>query len=168
VLWWGDRPANSRRFGFVEPLWDLVFIKDANAVEKTRLIRGDVYLLHEAMNPRWHRPLSAQQTDRLVVAGNWYGFRQALVRRLLDDGVEVDCYGSRPPVWALPEIAAKHKRHYIVREEKSRIFGESLACLNSFQYAEGDSLNCRAFEIAGAGGLAVDRVPPCHQSMFRA
>jgi len=28
-----------------------------------------------------------------------------------------------------------------------------MVCLNTFDLAEGDSLNCRAFEIAGAGGL---------------
>jgi spore maturation protein CgeB len=41
----------------------------------------------------------------------------------------------------------------VVREEKSRVFGEALACLHSFHVSEGDSLNCRAFEIAGARGL---------------
>ncbi|MHB1543536.1 MAG: glycosyltransferase family protein [Gammaproteobacteria bacterium] len=118
------------------------------------------------MNPKWHRPLSTQQTDRLVVAGNCYGFRQALVKRLLDDGVGIDLYGGTPPAWALPEIAAQHKRHYILREEKSRIFGEGLACLNSFQYAEGDSLNCRAFEIAGAGGLQLIEYRPAISQCF--
>jgi spore maturation protein CgeB len=166
ILWWGDSPANARRYGMIEPLWDLVFIKDAVAVEKTRIVRRDVYLLHEAMNPKWHRPLSPQQTDRLVVAGNWYGFRQALVKRLLDDGVGIDLYGSKPPAWGLPEIRAQHLRRYIVCEEKSRIFGGALACLNSFQYAEGDSLNCRAFEIAGAGGLQLIEYRPAISQCF--
>lgn len=166
VLWWGDSPANARRYGFVEPLWDLVFIKDATAVQKTRLVRGDVYLLHEAMNPSWHRPLSSQENNRIAVAGNWYGFRQALVQRLMHDGVEVDCYGSQLPAWALPVIVRSHKRRYIVREEKSRIFGQALACLNSFQYAEGDSLNCRAFEIAGAGGLQLIEDRPAISQCF--
>ncbi len=166
ILWWGDPPANARRYAFVEPLWDLIFIKDAVAVQKTRLVRGDVSLLHEAMNPLWHRPLSEQQHGRIVVAGNWYGFRQALVTRLLKDQIEVDCYGGRPPAWALPGIVARHTGRYIVREEKSRIFGAGLACLNSFQYAEGDSLNCRAFEIAGAGGLELVEYRPAIESCF--
>lgn len=166
ILWWGDAPANARRHAFVEPLWDLIFIKDENAVRKTRLVRADVYLLHEAMNPRWHRPISSQKHDRIVVAGNWYGFRQALVSRLLSDGVGVDCYGSRPPLWVLPVIAQHHTGRYIVREEKSRIFGEGLACLNSFQYAEGNSLNCRAFEIAGAGGLELIEYRSAIESCF--
>ncbi len=166
VLWWGDCPANARRYAFVEPLWDLVFIKDMVAVQKTRLVRGDVYLLHEAMNPLWHRPLSEQQHGRIVVAGNWYGFRQALVMRLLKDQIEVDCYGSRPPAWALSGIVTRHMRRYIVREEKSRIFGAGLACLNSFQYSEGDSLNCRAFEITGAGGLELVEYRPAIETCF--
>lgn len=166
VLWWTDPPGNIRRYGPTELLWDLVFMKDAVAVQKTRLIRGDVHLLHEAMNPRWHRPLSSQENEHIAVAGNWYGFRQALVNRLINDGVEIDCYGSRPPAWALPMIVKKHKRHYIVREEKSRIFGAALACLNSFHYGEGDSLNCRAFEIAGAGGLQLIESRPAVEQCF--
>jgi spore maturation protein CgeB len=55
---------------------------------------------------------------------------------------------------------------YIVREEKSRVFGEALACLNTFSLAEGNSLNCRAFEIAGAGGLHVMEARPIVNECF--
>jgi spore maturation protein CgeB len=67
--------------------------------------------------------------------------------------VPLSLYGSRPPSWSHPAYRQAHTGKYIVREEKSRIFGEALACLNTFSLSEGDSLNCRAFEIAGAGGL---------------
>jgi spore maturation protein CgeB len=166
ILWWGDTPANARRWGMMDRSWDLVFLKDATAVQKTRLVRDDVYLLHEAMNPRWHKPLVTQSNQSVVVAGNWYAFRQALVRRLMSDGVDVALYGSSPPYWSFPEIREAHSGRYIVRDEKSRIFGEALACLNSFQYSEGNSLNCRAFEIAGAGGLQLIEHRPAIEQCF--
>jgi spore maturation protein CgeB len=167
ILWWGDSPANAHRMTLIDPGWDLIFMKDQAAVEKARLVRSDVHLLYEAMNPRWHRPLASQENDTVAVAGNWYGFRQALVNRLLQDGVSVACYGPRPPPhWSLPRILRAHQGRYIAREEKSRVFGAALACLNSFQFSEGNSLNCRAFEIAGTGGLQLIEYRPAVAECF--
>lgn len=153
VLWWGDAPANSQRWGIVDPSWDVIYIKDRDAARKLRIAGRNAHLLHEAMNPDWHTPLAAQQSEAVVVAGNYYAFRQAVVLRLMGDGFTVELYGPSPPRWAHPKIKATHGGRYIVCEEKSRVFGAGMACLNTFHMAEGDSLNCRAFEIAGAGGL---------------
>lgn len=153
ALWWGDAPANSRRWGLLDPSWDFVYVKDRAAVAKLRLAGRNAFLLHEAMNPAWHRPIAAHANDRIAVAGNYYAFRQALVIRLIGEGVSLDLHGPKPPRWSRPEIRKLHSGRYVVREEKSRVFGEALACLNSFSLAEGNALNCRAFEIAGAGGL---------------
>jgi len=153
VLWWGDPPANSQRWGILDPGWDAIFLKDKAAVQKLRLVGRNASLLHEAMNPIWHKPVSSQRHERVAVAGNYYAFRQALVLRLMGDGVKFNLYGPRPPHWAHEDIKAMYLGRYVMREEKSQVFGESLACLNTFPLAEGDSLNCRAFEIAGAGGL---------------
>lgn len=153
ILWWGDSPANSRKWGILDPGWDLVFMKDRSAVHKLRLVGRNAHLLHEAMNPVWHKPVGGQKNDSVVVAGNYYAYRQAVLLRLMGDGVPVRLYGSPPPPWAHPKIRMNHTGRYIVCEEKSRMFREGLACLNTFNLTEGNSLNCRAFEIAGAGGL---------------
>jgi len=166
VLWWGDPPANSRRWGMVDPGWDAVFCKDATAVGKLRLVGRNAHLLNEAMNPLWHRPLACQANDSVAVAGNSYAFRQAVCLRLMRNGVRVALYGGKPPSWSNPEYRSAHTGRYIVREEKSRIFGEALACLNTFQLAEGNSLNCRAFEIAGAGGLQLIEHRPAVEECF--
>ena len=80
--------------------------------------------------------------------------------------VELGIYGSRPPVWSAPVYKKVHRGKYIVREDKSRVFGEGLACLNSLQMAEGNSLNCRAFEVSGAGGLHLMEYRPIIQECF--
>jgi spore maturation protein CgeB len=155
VAWWGDPPTNMRRMGLASPLWDLILFKDEAAVGKYRLLGLNAHLLHEAMNPLWHRPLATCSSGEVAVAGNCYGFRQSLVSALVARGEDIALYGGPPPAWSLPEIRRLHRRRYIVREEKSKVFGQALACLNSFSVGEGNSLNCRAFEIAGAGGLQV-------------
>ena len=102
ALWWGDSPANSRRWGILDPSWDFVFAKDRAAVAKLRLAGRNAFLLHEAMNPAWHRPIAAQVNDRIAVAGNYYAFRQALILRLIGEAVSMDLYG--PASTGHPEI----------------------------------------------------------------
>jgi len=155
VLWWGDPPANSQKWGILDEGWDWIYVKDRAAADKLRLIGRNAHLLHEAMNPRWHKPVAAQKNGSVIVAGNYYAFRQAIILKLLGDGVAFELYGARPPRWSHPEIKKLHSGKYVTGEEKSRVFGEGLACLNTFSLAEGNSLNCRAFEVAGAGGLQI-------------
>lgn len=166
ILWWGDSPANSTGWGIVDPGWDFVYLKDRVAVEKVRLVGGNAFLLHEAMNPIWHKPLANQANGDVAVVGNYYSFRQALILRLMKDNIPLRLYGSKPPRWAHPVIKRAYTGHYVTREDKSLVFGEAMASLNTFAFAEGDSLNCRAFEIAGAGGLQLIEHRPVLEECF--
>lgn len=166
VAWWGDAPANMRGMGLLSDGWDAVFLKDRNAVDKFRRVGIHAEHLHEAMNPSWHRPVAERENDTIAIVGNFYGYRQFLTRRLMDAGVPVALYGGRLPRWAAREIAARHSGRYVTREEKSRVFGAALACLNSTALSEGDALNCRAFEIAGAGGLQLLEYRPAVEDCF--
>jgi len=166
VLWWGDPPANSQRWGILDPGWDFTYIKDRMAAKKLKLVGRNAHLLHEAMNPRWHKPVAGQKNGAVVVAGNCYAFRQAVVLRLNKDGVDFQLYGPPPPRWAHPEIKKLHTGKYLRGLEKSRVFGEGAACLNTFPLAEGDSLNCRTFEVAGAGGLQIIEHRPAIEECF--
>jgi spore maturation protein CgeB len=166
VAWWGDTPANMRGMGLLRDGWDYIFLKDRDAVAKFRRVGLNAELLHEAMNPSWHRPIADQAHDRLAVAGSFYGYRQILVLRLMHHAVAVDLYGGRLPRWVAPEIAERHTGRFIVREEKSKVFGAALGCLNSTALSEGNSLNCRAFEIAGAGGLQFLEYRPAVEECF--
>jgi spore maturation protein CgeB len=155
-----------QRFGLLSKEWDFIFMKDLDAVLKFRRIGLNAHLLHEAMNPAWHKPIAKQVNEEIVVAGNFYGYRQFLVRELLQRGVRLVLYGGRLPRWIYPEIRKIHTGRYVIREEKSRVFGEAMACLNSTQIIEGNSLNCRAFEIAGAGGLHLMEYKPIISECF--
>lgn len=166
IAWWGDAPANLTRWGLLTREWDLVALKDPDGVAKFKRVGMNAILLHEAMNPAWHRPVAVQANDAIAVVGNFYAYRQVMVRLLQDRGVQVALYGSPLPFWALPELKRAHTGRYVVGEEKSRVFGEALACLNSTSLAEGNSLNCRAFEIAGAGGLQLIEAKPIISECF--
>ncbi len=166
VAWWGDPPGNLRGMDLLSERWDLVCLKDGACVDKLRRVGTRAMYLPEAMNPAWHRPIADVSNDRVAVAGNYYGYRQYLVRQLTRRGVTFDLYGSQPPRWSVPEVRRQYRGRYIVREDKSRVFGEALACLNSASFAEGNSMNCRAFEVAGAGGLQVIEDKPIIQEFF--
>jgi spore maturation protein CgeB len=166
VAWWGDAPANMSRMGLLAKGWDVIFLKDAAAVAKFRAVGLEAELLHEAMNPAWHERRFERIGEDIVVAGNYYGYRQFLVERLLEAGAPMALYGPRPPKWAGEDIKQAHRGQYVTRSEKSRVFGEGLACLNSTALAEGDSLNCRAFEIAGACGLQLIEDKPAVAGCF--
>ena len=166
VAWWGDAPANMRSMGLFCDGWDHIFMKDPEGVKKLRRVGLNAHPLHEAMNPEWHRCVATRSNREVAVAGNFYGFRQLLVSRLIDAGVSVGLYGPPPPRWAMPVIRECHSGRFLVKEEKSRVFGEALACLNSMAMAEGNALNCRAFEIAGAGGLQLLEQRPIVEECF--
>lgn len=167
LVWWCDTPANMKGMGILNDKWDFIFLKDKAAVSKLKGIGLNAELLHEAMNPAWHKPLTKQVNNNLVVAGTFYGYRQYLVSKLIEKNVDLELYGGRLPLWVKPEIKRIHTKRFIVKEEKSRIFGSALACLNSTDMSEGNSLNCRAFEIAGAGGLQFmeykEIIPDCFE-----
>ena len=166
VAWWGDTPANMRGLGLLASGWDKIFIKDAMAVAKFQAVGLDADLLHEAMNPAWHKRLFKNIGSEIIVAGSYYGYRQYLVGCLLNKAVPMALYGAKPPLWADPRVKQAHTGRFIVKEEKSNIFGSGLSCLNSTALSEGNSLNCRAFEIAGACGLQLIEDKPAVSQCF--
>lgn len=169
VAWWGDSPANMRGLGLLADSWDRIYIKDAAAVAKLRAVGLPAALMHEAANPAWHRPIPVTNTadaEALVVAGNYYGYRQFIVERLAARGVKLALYGTRPPRWATETVRREFRGRYIVKDEKSEIFHSGLACLNSTHLSEGDSLNCRAFEICSAGGLQLIEAKPAVEDCY--
>jgi spore maturation protein CgeB len=155
VSWWGDTAANMTGKGLCHKEWDLIFIKDHYAAFKLQSLGLPASQLYEAMNPMWHKPMADQRNNQVVIAGNFYDYRHYLATKLMDHGVEVGLYGSRVPLWADERIKKQYTGRYVTREEKSVVFGEGLAALNSTGMKEFASVNCRAFEIAGCGGLQI-------------
>lgn len=166
VSWWGDTPANMKGNGLLVEGWDLLYVKDKFAVQKMKGLGLNAFHLFEAMNPDWHKPLSGQHNNHVIIAGSFYDYRHFLTKKLLSDGIELELYGGRLPYWANPIIKKAHSNRFVVKEEKSKVFGAGLAVLNSTAMSEFDSVNCRAFEIAGTGGLQIMEYRPAIEACF--
>jgi spore maturation protein CgeB len=166
VSWWGDTAANMKGRGLLVDGWNLIFIKDGFAASKLKMIGLPAFHLFEAMNPAWHKPLREQAHNRVVIAGSFYDYRNYLVSKLIQEGIPLDLYGGRLPRWTDKKIESLHSRKFVVREEKSKVFGEGLAVLNSTAMSEFDSVNCRAFEAAGCGALQIMEYRSAIESCF--
>ena len=155
ISWWGDPPANMKKRGLLSNFWDFIYIKDAYAARKLKSVGLPAEMLVEAMNPAWHKPTHQQSNNDLIIAGSFYDYRQYITKKLLDHDVQLGLYGPPLPRWAYPEIKKAHRNKYITKTEKAEVFGSGLGVLNSTAMHEFDSVNCRAFEIAGCGGLHI-------------
>lgn len=155
VCWYGDTAGNVKRDHLVSGEYDAVFAKDGDLVHTLRSILGvEAHHLPEACNPAWHRPVAERKGDEIVVAGTAYGYRNALIERLLEAGEQVRLYGPAPPRWASAKLKSVHTGTFLDHKRKARVFGEALACLGSFALSEGrNSINCRIFETCACGGL---------------
>ncbi|MDB4538770.1 glycosyltransferase [bacterium] len=142
--------------GLLEAGWTKRYLKDASAVDKFRAVGLEAALLDEAMNPAWHHPNAPKDnsvSEHVAIVGNFYGYRQAMVSALASKEVPLALFGALPPRWSVPEVVEGYRNEFVVRERKSSVFRSALAVLNSTSLAEGDTLNCRAFEACGAGAL---------------
>jgi spore maturation protein CgeB len=156
IAWWGDTAANMSKQGLLCKGWDYIFIKDRYASFKLQTLGLNSHFLPEAMNPAWHTVNYKEINDDVLFAGNVYDYRHYLIRMLDENKVEnIKLYGSGVPAWAHESVKKAFQNKYVIKEEKSRVFGSSLVCINSTAMSEGNSLNCRTFEIAGAGGLQI-------------
>ena len=63
-------------------------------------------------------------------------------------------------------ISPGQSRRSVLPDGLGEVDGEGLACLNSTALSEGDALNCRAFEIAGACGLQLIEDKPSVSECF--
>jgi spore maturation protein CgeB len=167
ACWWGDTPANMSKQGLLCEGWDFIFIKDKYAAFKLKTLGLNAFYLPEAMNPQWHKKCYTTIDNSLLFAGNTYDYRHYLIWKLLQAGIkDIKLYGQRPPRWAKNEVKHIFLNKFIVKEEKSFHFGSSFACINSTAMSEGNSLNCRAFEIAGTGALQIMEFRPAIEDCF--
>jgi len=168
VCWFGDAPANLRRDHLVSREYDAVFAKDADFVRVLdRMLGIEAHHLPEACNPSWHRPVASRAGDTGVVAGTSYGYRNAVVGRLLEAGQTVDVYGPVPARWVSPRLRAAHTGKFLDHRTKGPVFGEALACLSSFALSEGqNAVNCRVFETCACGGLLLSEARPAIERYF--
>jgi spore maturation protein CgeB len=169
VCWCQDHMTTLGRQFMVANEYDAVFLKDRYLLDLfSRMIRStNFYYLPEACNPRMHRPLDISEKDReiygcdIMIAGTLHYYRQEILRQLVQrlKGIHLRIWGNRPD-WLLDRLPGCHMGRLVHGDDKVRAALSAKICLNTLHYGEVNSLNCRAFEIAGCGGFQlVTRVP---------
>ncbi|HET6553599.1 MAG TPA: glycosyltransferase [Dyella sp.] len=158
VCWCQDQLTTMGRQYILGSGYDMVFVKDRYMQELfSRMIRSTSFrYLPEACNPRVHRPLPLSDADRdaygceLMIAGNLYYYRQEILQQLSEFDLKV--FGILPD-WLIERIGARYQRRAIFGDDKARAACAARIALNTLHFAEVNSLNCRAFELAGCGAF---------------
>lgn len=152
ICWYGDTPGNVKRNHITAGEYDAVFVKDKRFADDLRNTLGlNAYHLPEACNPDWHKPVTTPIVNHLLVAGTVYGYRSAVIEKLLNSEKTVKIFGPQPPAWVPDTVKKEHTGVFLDHTNKAFEFSKALACINTFAPAERDALNCRIFESCGCG-----------------
>ena len=169
ALWFTDAMLSMWRQMMLLARYNAVFVKEPHLVDRLRsLLDLPICYLPEACNPRWHRPLAAPGTERvMVIAGNMYPSRIRLLERLKAGGIPLRLYGPGFPRWSGPTpLRDVHTGQLIFAEEKSRIFRSAAVVLNNLHPAEINGMNARLFEAAGCGAAVLTEFRPTLPELF--
>ena len=170
AFWFPDPVGYLGREMHVLADYHAIFVKDSTLAARYRRLLGlDAHYLAEACNPRWHRPpegvTPGDAGPALLLAGNMYATRFALLARLQSVGVQVEIHGPRWPRWLPDDVFLRraYSGRYLARETKASAFRAATAVLNTMTSHEADGANCRLFEAAGCGAVVLtefrDRIP---------
>jgi spore maturation protein CgeB len=158
VCWCQDALTNLGRQYLLGAEYDAVFVKDRYMQDHfSRMIAStSFHYLPEACNPRIHRPAILTAADvrhygcDVMIAGSLYYYRQEILQQLGEFDLRI--FGATPR-WLVNRVTQSHEGREIYGEEKARAAVAARIALNTLHYAEIDSLNCRAFELAGCGAF---------------
>lgn len=130
-------------------------------------MRLNVRLYNEAFSPRLHpRPtMSKADAERLVKTdvmtyGTIYPYRSQMLGAVLDAGIELKVYGTRPHRFFDHRLDTAYQREYITGERKSRLLYGSKVVFNQMHYAEIEGVNNRFFEVNGSGAFQLSDYRP--------
>lgn len=167
VHWYTDSLANLGREEIVTNSYDAVFLKDPETAKRLSCLLGDrFYYLPEAMNPLWHKPVESSpryQCD-VGIAGNIYPYRCRILERLSNYNIKI--WGPAPPRWLKSPVLRFYTGEYVAEHTKALAFSSASVSLNTLSLKEGNTINCRAFEIAGCGGYHVMEYRPIVSEAF--
>lgn len=169
ALWYPDHVANVGRMSMVAAPYDAVFLKDPLLTSRLQSVyQVPAFYLPEACNPQHHKPTGiAGSAKHIAVVGNLYPTRARLLKLLDAAGIPLRLYGPPFPRWYSPgDLRRLHSGRYVTCAGKSRVFREAAGVLNNLHPAELNSVNCRLFEAAAAGGAVLCENRPVLADLF--
>ena len=174
VSWFQDSLVQLGRQHMLGAAYDAVFVKDvymrdlfANMLAYTRF-----YYLPEACNPRVHKPVIISEEDRrkysceIMIAGSLYYYRQEILRRL--DKFDLRNWGGKTGHdWMMLKVRKERLLRSVIGNEKAKAVAAAQLVLNPLHFGEINSLNCRAFEMAGCGVCQLVSAKPILSEHFQ-
>ncbi len=140
--------------------YDYLFTKDPFMMRFMRDMAGlNAHYLPEAFNPRYHVPPTGNRNELekgenidVLVFGTLYPYRTRIIDQIVRAGFKVSLYGTRAR-YMNPNLDSLFGNRTILGRDKAiKIVGSKIV-LNTFHYAEIESVNCKYFEIFGMGGF---------------
>jgi len=171
VCWCQDHIGTLGRQYMLGAEYDAVFLKDRYMQELfSAMVKGTPFhYLPEACNPRVHRSLELTLDDRrrygcdVMIFGSLYYYRQAILQQL--GRFDLKMWGSAP-AWFVNRLEKVRAGGEIVLDAKVRAVRAARIALNPLHYGEINSLNCRAFELAGCGAFQLVSFKPVLSEHF--
>jgi spore maturation protein CgeB len=171
VCWCQDHVTTLSRQYMLGADYDAIFVKDRYMQELfSSMVRNTPFVyLPEACNPRVHRPLELAPEDRskygcdVMLYGSLYYYRQAIVSQLAE--FDLKLWGNAPS-WFVNRLAHARAGGEVVLDAKAKAVRAARIALNPLHYGEIDSLNCRAFELAGCGAFQLITYKPILSEHF--
>lgn len=130
-------------------------------------LRLNTKLYCEAFSPRLHpRPTQSKiEAERLVQTdvmtyGTSYPYRTQMLSAVIEAGIDLKVYGTRPHRFFNPRLATAYQNEYITGERKSHLLYGTKVVFNQMYYAEIEGVNNRFFEVNGAGAFQLSDYRP--------
>lgn len=120
----------------------------------------NVFQYNEAFNKRSHakpdvaKEICEKEVDIDVMTyGTFYPYRTRMIKCLLDNDIDVKLFGVVPRRFYNNEVEIANQHRYITGPEKAKLLYGSKIVFNNLHYAEIEGVNCRFFEVNGAGAF---------------
>ncbi len=175
VLWFPDPVSNFSKSFFIISEYDAVFFKDQYIVDilRTQYNKNNIYYLPECCNPKYHKTVNLSDEDYkhfssdISTYGNPHNIRSSFFVQLADFNYKIKIWGHEPPIWLTDKkIKSLYTGEYIFDETKSKAVLAAKINLNTLLPSEIQSINARAFEIAGIGGFQIIHRREIMKSLF--
>ena len=152
--------------------YDVWFTKDPYIVH---FMRDNMHLnaiyYNEAFSVRSHaKPNCSKQEMEgeididVMTYGTMYPYRVNMLKQVKNAGIDLKVYGVIPHRFYNGELDDTYQHKYITGEEKAKILYGAKIVFNQMHFAEIEGMNCRFFEVNGAGAFQIcDYRPILHE-----
>lgn len=141
--------------------YDVWFVKDPymlnfmkNNMKLNTFLYNEVTDIHLSPKPNEAKHITEERIDVDVMTyGTLYPYRNRILKHLLDSGIKISLYGTKPHRFIDEDIRKIYTGEFILGERRAEVIYGSKIALNTLHFAEIDGVNARFFQINGCGGF---------------